>query len=272
VVSALFPVVELADLVCSASAHHKVLAMLRGYFDDTGTHKGSPLVGAAGFVGDVTAWAALEAGWRAKLQGYGISDFHAYHCAQNEGEFAGVGQTERSCLVMELAHLISRHDLMPVAAAVHVTAWDQLRAVNLTKGAAFFDRYPRPFALCFDHCVQIAANWSKSFKDGEPIAMVFNEQASDADDAREIFDAYKTSKRYGAMLDSLTFTPARGRPPLQAVDLLANETFHYWLDLIAEPGAPLRDAIRIMWRTLDFNLARFYGLTGLVGAMRKFEP
>jgi hypothetical protein len=102
--------------------------------------------------------------------------------------------------------------------------------------------------------------------------MVFNEQALDAGGAREVFGAYKASKRWGAMLDSLTFASARGRPALQTADLLANETFHYWLDTIATPDAPLRDAIRIMWRTLDFNLARFYGLTGLVEAMRKFEP
>ncbi len=270
--NALYPVAELADLVCSASAQFKVLAMLRGYFDDTGTHKRSPLVGVAGFVGDIAAWTALETEWQVKLQGYGVPDFHAYHCAQNEGDFAGMSQTERGCLVMELAHLISRYDLMPVAAAVHVAEWRELQGAGLAKGSAFFTRYPRPFLLCFDHCVQIAANWSRSFKGREPIAVVFNEQASDAEDAREIFDAYKTSKRWGAMLDSLTFAPAKGRPPLQAVDLLANETFHYWLDLIAQPGIPLRDAIRIMWRTLDFSLAQFYGLAGLTDAMRKFVP
>lgn len=263
---------ELADLVCSASARHKVLAMLRGYFDDTGTHKGSPVVGVGGFIGDVSAWTAVEAEWIAKLRDYGASNFHAYDCANGLGEFVGMKHATRSNLVMELANILSRHDLIPIAAAVDGAAWEHLRQMDRAKDQAFFVRYPRPFVLCFDHCIQVASNWSRDFKGGESIAMVFNEQASDADDAREIFDAYKISKRYGAMLESLTFAAARGRPPLQCVDLLANETFRYWIDLTKSPSTPLRDAIRIMWNGLDFNLARFYGGAGLLGAIRNFVP
>ena len=74
--------------------------------------------------------------------------------------------------------------------------------------------------------------------------MVFNEQPMDAGGAREVFDAYRASKRV-ARCWTLTFTPSKGHPPLQAADLLANETFHYWLDTIATSGAPLRDAIGI---------------------------
>ncbi len=167
--------------------------IIRGYFDDTGTHKGSSVTAAAGMVGAAHEWSALEVRWQKKLADYGLSDFSAAKCAQGEPPFDHLKGTERDSLVRELANLISEHHLLPISAAVEIEPWENLRAMDTPEGRLFFDRYPRPFLLCFDHCIQTAANWTKKVADGEPIALVFNEQKSDKTEMEEVFDAYKAS-------------------------------------------------------------------------------
>ena len=120
----------------------------------------------------------------------------------------------------------------------------------------------------------MAANWTKTEAEGERIALVFNEQKSDAIEMAEDFDAYKVSRPWGAALNTLTFEPSRGQPLLQAVDLMANETFNYWLDTIRTTNRyiPLHPALNILWRRFDFSLPRLYGMRGLSNAIQKFVP
>ena len=51
--------------------------MLWAYLDESGTHKGSPLVVVAGYAGGHNEWRLFERSWRKKLIDYNIDFFHA---------------------------------------------------------------------------------------------------------------------------------------------------------------------------------------------------
>jgi hypothetical protein len=60
-----------------------VLALLRAYFDDAGTHRRSEVTSIGGLIGTAEAWTELEADWGDVLdrfKEYGLKAFHAYDC------------------------------------------------------------------------------------------------------------------------------------------------------------------------------------------------
>jgi hypothetical protein len=55
----------------------RLVAVLWAYLDESGTHKGSPLVVVAGYAGGHNEWRLFERNWQKKLANYNIEYFHA---------------------------------------------------------------------------------------------------------------------------------------------------------------------------------------------------
>lgn len=69
--------------------------MVEAYFDESGTHYGSPLLCVSGFIiEDVTA-KILDSAWREMLKQYGLPYFHMVDCAQGVGVFKGLSMPSR---------------------------------------------------------------------------------------------------------------------------------------------------------------------------------
>ena len=50
--------------------------MLDAYFDDSGTHQGSPAISVAGYMSTPDRWKRFESEWRETLDAYGVEFFH----------------------------------------------------------------------------------------------------------------------------------------------------------------------------------------------------
>jgi len=61
--------------------------MLEAYFDESGTHRGSPVMCVAGYLFDSDQAFRLDQEWGATLADFGLSHFHAVDCAHGKGEF-----------------------------------------------------------------------------------------------------------------------------------------------------------------------------------------
>lgn len=263
------PPPELTDLICSRSAPRRVIALLCAYFDDTGTHRDSRVVGIAGMIGEMSDWSSFDAKWVAKIAQYGLSDFHATDCDNVAPEFDRLSGTERDALLRELAYMIKEDDLLPLSVAVRAESWRRVVADD-PFAREFLERYRKPYFLCFEHCVRMGAHWSRAFKSASPLAIVFNEQGADAAMASEIFDAYNNSQLFGGQLSTLEFAPHRGCAPLQAVDLIAHEAYRSWCDTLYEPQRPERPAMDILSKNDDFKYYFNYGDLELTNAVRKY--
>ena len=53
--------------------------MFTGYYDESGTHGGSPFTILAGFVASPEHWAHFEREWRKVLRNYGLTHLRAKH-------------------------------------------------------------------------------------------------------------------------------------------------------------------------------------------------
>jgi hypothetical protein len=70
------------ELIDFLSECGRGLAMLRAYFDESGTHTGAPLVVVAGWLGDKKTWKSFIKEWSTYLRAVGVRSFHAKspHC------------------------------------------------------------------------------------------------------------------------------------------------------------------------------------------------
>jgi hypothetical protein len=54
----------------------EIIAMFRAFFDESGTHKESPVMVIAGYVSKLSLWTQFEREWKEVLSEYNIKVFH----------------------------------------------------------------------------------------------------------------------------------------------------------------------------------------------------
>src|SRR5690242_7645328 len=91
----------IAEFARSIGAKH--LAMLVGYFDDSGTHSNSKVCLTAGIIADTVIWDRIERPWKAQLRRGGYSWFHAVDCEHGENEFETTDRPRREAFAMGLS-------------------------------------------------------------------------------------------------------------------------------------------------------------------------
>jgi hypothetical protein len=201
----------------------KAIALLRAYFDETGTHTASKAVMVCGIVAPMDIWDEFDMAWRKQLAVEKVSYFHAVECEHGENEFQPLSRGLRDSLTWGLADVIGQRHIHIINSGVHRASWADRKYRNVK---AVFES---PYHLCFAHCLQQLSDWSKNHANGELIALVFSEQSEYRNHAEKIFKAYMSSKMAGEKLVSLQFAPMRQFPGLQAADLVCYETYQNFL-------------------------------------------
>ncbi|MEO6688138.1 MAG: DUF3800 domain-containing protein [Dokdonella sp.] len=235
---------ELADVVCAWSSKHKVMVMLRAYFDESGMHKEAPSVVMAGFVGSSAQWQSFDGSWRSVLARYDVEVFHASPCAKGHGEFAGKDEVIRTSLALDLADVICASGIQSLAFGLDNAAWKEVSDVEFKK------TFPTSYSLGFQYCLQRVKRFSEVMADGEDVALVFADHQEHGPLAQVVFDHYKASQEYGGKLASLTFASPKKFSALQAADLFAYETYQWSSGFFA--GKEVRR--RVMERFFDSKL------------------
>jgi hypothetical protein len=82
--------------------------MLSAYFDESGTHRGSPICVVAGLVASPSQWERLTASWQKVLDSASITDFHSSDCAKGYGAFKGWSPGEREQLYSRFVNITKR--------------------------------------------------------------------------------------------------------------------------------------------------------------------
>lgn len=88
--------------------------------------------------------------------------------------------------------------------------------------------------------------WSRNHADGEPIALMFSNQQEYESNARQLFELYHRSKEWGELIPTLAFGDPKRIVPLQVADLLVYEKTRREIELLKDPNAPFRPALRIL--------------------------
>jgi hypothetical protein len=201
------------------------LALIVGYFDESGTHGEAAITMIAGFVATIDVWESISAAWAAELAPlaeYGVDWFHATECLHGNRGWRRPRKEKRERLIERLSDILAGADVSAVWSGVNVDEWDRLTTPK------FRSRFPKPYDLCFDEVVRQLWWWSRHHADGGPVSIVFAEQKEYEERSAKTLQAWRRHPEVDRFLGSLTFVRPQKSLPLQAADLLAYEANKEW--------------------------------------------
>ncbi len=105
--------------------------LLTAYFDESGTHSGSPVSVVAGYVATVIQWRAFESRWSKMLDKAGVEIFHATDLCNSQNEFYGWTEERRRTLIKEAARIIKDQTEIGLGYATLVRDFEQVIPLGL---------------------------------------------------------------------------------------------------------------------------------------------
>lgn len=188
------------------------------YFDESGTHSGSPAMALGAYVFERTQSARFARDWAKELQRIGIPFAHMTDCANGNGPYADLSMQERIDSNKRLIEHIKRRATIGFAVAVSAREYEKVMS---------WDNYPiTPYAFCTAYCVTMIHNWATKNRPVAKFAYFFESGHEDQRDANRIINSIVGSsaeKTYA----SHTFVSKEHANQLQAADMLAWQVAHH---------------------------------------------
>ncbi len=228
--------------------------MLKGYFDESGIHSGSPMCVVTGFVLPARHCSALSRTWQDDvLFKHRIPFFHAKDFAKRSGPFRG--WDDRRCGKFSIDALAAinaafQTDDTIIGAAINASDFSSLSVDErlwLTGGQFVLSEQSgtrkwrkqgapsKPYFVVFRQAVLDAVKFTQD-KDvggrylgtGEMVHFVFDQQREYESSARAIFNVLKRSRlSVRGRIGDVVFTSKLRAIPLQVADFMAYESFCY---------------------------------------------
>lgn len=217
--------------LCGWPARRKLAGVFTAYFDESGTHE-SPAFTLAGIIAPSPAWDTFSAEWLAAMEdgGAGGKTLHMKHLLQGtkgkteDEDFTGWTEPMRKRLFALLAPIVSTHAAYGYAATVPVRDFDEI----LREG-------PRPLQItpvvfCMKACLDMIVRTVQP-TESDPLACIFHRNDALEPQMVSFYKGLRRERGWERILpaSSPTFVPARGFPPIQALDMFARESNDFWL-------------------------------------------
>ncbi|HEX8274814.1 MAG TPA: hypothetical protein VF615_19430 [Longimicrobiaceae bacterium] len=216
---------------------------LQGYFDESGTHAGSPAIAVAGYISTVEQWSEFTVEWKEALDEFGMPDSAAFHMTDfvnRRKHFKGWTEEERRGRLARLIQIINRHVIASIAIVIPGAAYAAVmsdKAKRITGGA---------YGLAATACFMDAAALLEPTFPTVRIAYAFESGAKGIGQIMKVFQENFNDpvQRAKLKLGGLTLA-GKEVAPLQAADILAYEMFkHLPRQLGVESRRPRLESLR----------------------------
>jgi hypothetical protein len=129
-----------------------IVMMMEAYFDESGTHAGSPVICVAGYLFTAEQAVHLDREWKQALEEFEVSHFHAADCGNGFGEFKPLAPEQCIELTKRLIGTIKRRMEIGVAVSLSETDFGQIEAPEWERGG--------PYMLCAFHALAAISGWA----------------------------------------------------------------------------------------------------------------
>lgn len=193
---------------------NNAVAVIQAYFDESGTHDGSPAMCVAGYIYDGKRCADMDVKWRSVLSRYGLPYFHMVDCAHGAKPFDRLSSEERADVEKEIIGLITGHAICGQYAVACEPIYDGIMH-PLGMGSAY--------TFCCFMALEGVAQWCNRSGFNGSVAYFFESghkyqaQSNSLMNGIAKSDKMRTKFRYG----SHTFADKCNIRPLQSADVLA---------------------------------------------------
>lgn len=215
--------------------------MMQAYFDESGTHHGSPVVCVAGYLFSEQQALHIDREWAEALRDFGISHFHAVDCAHGKKEFSLLTKQRSTDLLVRLIGIIKRRAEFGVAVTVSETDFGQLDAPGVWGAGG-------PYVICAAQVLSAVVAWADKFQYRGKISYFFERGHRHQEITNRVIRQFSASPNLESALRywSHTFEQKKTIRPLQAADLLAYE----WTKELIRINVP-QNTRRPMRRSLE---------------------
>ena len=238
------------------TASGKGLAVLTAYFDDSGTHAGSPVVLTGGLYGNEHQWAQLETAWQAILDKPGdrwdcLTRFHMYDCDHGYGEFEGHSPGARDHLIYRLRNVILEAGLRGYAMALPGPEWGRLVTGDHLAGWGDAERFT------VTNCILTTLEWAERESVETEVAFVFDDRPARSDANMRVFSIYQhyaETERPTPKPVGISFLNSEKTLPLQAADMYVWECNRWARGWLADRKARPRKHLQRFFETGRYRL------------------
>jgi hypothetical protein len=212
--------------LCTAVAHRwepeRLFVILTAYFDESGTHGGSPVTIMGGVMATANKLARFEVGFDKMRKRYGFQVFHTKKFFARSGDFKGWRREKCGELIVDMAALTENPGFTD-GITFELTNEEyeaEVRSEPVPKGVRLDTKYGFCFRFCVSHFV---LEMDRRFpKQSNRLHVVIENGHKNVGDAARIF---KEMKAGGFPLGELTIAEKDESPPLMVADFIAHMAF-----------------------------------------------
>lgn len=199
-----------------------ILATIEAYFDESGSHDGSPVLCVAGYVMDSGRARLLDLDWQSVLRRFGLRYFRMSDCAHGRGHFKRLPREQRILIATKMISVVTEHASVGIGATINMEDYARFMVPLPQLGGAY--------SFCARHCLaatQIAIE--EDFGIPGDVAYFFESghksQAEANGIMNQVFEDQELRREY--RYASHAFMPKESSSALQAADLFAWQAFTY---------------------------------------------
>jgi hypothetical protein len=220
--------------LCIALEHRwkpgRLFVILTAYFDESGTHRGSPVTIMAGIMATANQWDRFRRELDKIKTKYGFRVFHSKEFKARSGEFRGWPHVKWLSLINDMAELTRRSFMRSVVFELENQDYEEnYRGGETPRRLRLDSKYGLAFRYCLTaltaEAIRRLGN-HKRFPETR-LRVVVEDGHPNAGDVQRIFTELRRElEDFGvSLLDSITFAAKRDADPLMVADFLAHTTF-----------------------------------------------
>jgi hypothetical protein len=245
--------------------------VLKGYFDDSGTHDGSKVVAIGGCVAREEQWALFEPEWRDMLKHFGIDEYRSVDLQAFEGEFKGWDETKRRQLVAWAAKIGEQWAKAPFSSLLIRKDYEQVVPDWAKLTAAFGDEYN----FCFQMTVGQVMAWMGYLNPPMPqtdqIAFIFDQQPKKEGLTRFSYDQIKKFRDPHDRMGAFGFVSSKRFVPLQFADFIAYESYKELDRQLSDTGRKIRAPLNMLIENAYPIEPKYFDRRGLEALVVSYE-
>jgi len=204
--------------------------IVTSYFDESGTHEGSPVTIMAAIMGTANQWAQFQRELDKLRLRYGFTIFHTKKFKAKSGEFAGWSNEKGLSLISEMSALTGNLLMHGCVFSLDNSAYEkEYKGGNAVRKLRLDSKYGLCFRICLiSQVLEVIRRMSYHKKfDQLRMNIVAESGHKNAGDAERIYhEEAKELQRLGfSALSGITFADKIQCAPLMIADFLAHSTF-----------------------------------------------
>jgi len=193
---------------------------MEAYFDESGTHAGSPFLCVAGYIFESDRCLQFDREWREMLADFRLPFFHRVACEHGDPPFDKLDEPLRRAIRYRAGKIIKNSAAQCFVVSVNPESYKRIVPTHALVGDAY--------TFCANGCFHAVKVWADELDYPGRISYVFEAGAHHQEQANQIF-AYKAkmpNERREYRYQSHAFLMKNEATPLQAADILA----WHWAD------------------------------------------